>query len=415
MGPLDGVRVLDLCDPKGQYMGRLLASHGADVIKIEPLSGDPGRRIGPFADDVPSANRSLFWWYYNADKRSAAIDLWQPDGAELVRRLAGQADVVLESFAPGALARVGLDYASLASDAPELIYTSLSPFGQTGPWAGRAWTDAVGLALGGPMSMCGYDHVPDMPPIRPTEHQACHIGSHFGAIGTIVALIERAASGQGQYVDASIHEACAVTTEAGMPYALFEKQPLLRQTGRHAAATPTDPWNYPAADGREINIFGMPRGDAGFLKLVAWAEENDMVGNLRDPELRDAHKRQLGVGQESVRMMLADLAAFIASKPSQEIYRGAQDRGAAWGIINAPDELLSEEHFHQRGFWTDVEHDELGRSITYPGAPAKLLGTPWAIRHRAPLLGEHTQAILADDLSLDAAAITALVGAGIAG
>jgi len=415
MGALSGIRVVDLCDPKGQYMGRLLASHGADVVKIEPTGGDPGRRIGPFVDDRPHPDRSLFWWYYNAGKRSLAVDIFRPDGAELVRRLAASADVVLESFLPGALAEVGLDYDTLSAGHPALVMTSLTPFGQTGPWANRAWSDGVGLALGGPMAMCGYDHVPDMPPIRPTENHAFHIGSHFGAMGTIIALIERTAgtTGAGQYIDASIHEACATTTEAGMPYALIEKQALLRQTGRHAAANPTEPWNYAASDGPEVNIFGMPRGDANFLKLVEWADDSGMVGNLRDPELMDGRKRQLGISQDTVRMMLADLEAFIASKPAQEIYRGGQDRGAAWGIVNAPDELLGDPHFHARGFWVDVEHEELGRTIIYPGAPAKLLGTPWAIQARAPLLGEHTQTILRDELALEPQALSALLGAGV--
>ncbi len=415
MGALSGIRVLDLCDPKGQYMGRLLASHGADVIKIEPPHGDPGRHFGPFADDLPHPNRSLFWWYYNAGKRSLAVDIFRADGADLVRRLAASADVVLESFAPGTLAPVGLDYDRLSADHPELVMTSLTPFGQTGPWSQRAWTDGVGLALGGPMAMCGYDHIPDMPPIRPTENHAFHIGSHFGAMGTIIALIERdsGATGAGQYIDASIHEACATTTEGGMPWALLENQALLRQTGRHAAANPTEPWNYAAADGPEINIFGMPRGDANFLKLVEWADDNGMVGNLRDPELMDGRKRQLGISQDTVRMMLADLQAFIASKPAEEIYRGGQDRGAGWGIINAPDELLRDPHFQERGFWIEVEHDELGRTVTYPGAPAKLLGTPWDIQGRAPLLSEHTQAILRDELALDSDELHALLAAGI--
>ena len=257
-GPLNGIRVIDLCDPKGQYMGRLLGSHGAEVIKVEPLAGDPGRGIGPFVDDVAGVNRSLFWWYYNADKRSLAIDIWKPDGAALVRRLAANADVILESFAPNKLTAVGLDYTALSAEQPKLIMTSLTPFGQDGPRANWAWSDAIGLALGGPMSVCGYDDLPGTPPIRPTAHQAFHIGSHFGAAGTLVALIERADSGRGQYVDASIHEACATTTEVAMPYALFEGQSLLRQTGRHAASRPTEPWNYQASDGRAINIFGMP-------------------------------------------------------------------------------------------------------------------------------------------------------------
>ena len=138
-----------------------------------------------------------------------------------------------------------------------------------------------------------------------------------------------------------------------------------------------------------------------------------MGGELRDPVLRDGRKRQLGLGQDSAKLMLRDLAAFIASKPSQEIYRGAQERGAAWGTLNTPDELLDDAHFHDRGFWLEVEHEELGRTITYPGAPAKLLGSEWALRRRAPLLGEHTQAILRDELGLRLDELAALAGAGI--
>ncbi|MEE9277736.1 MAG: CoA transferase [Dehalococcoidia bacterium] len=410
---LDGIRVLDLCDPKGQYMGRLLANLGADVIKIEPPRGDPGRAIGPFVDDDPHPDRSLFWWYYNAGKRSLAVDIFRSDGAAIVKRLAASAQVVVESFAPGTMATAGLDYDALSAARDDLVMTSLTPFGQDGPHASWAWSDAVGLALGGPMAMCGYDDLPDAPPIRGTEHQAFHIGSHYGAIGTLVALLHREGTGRGQYVDASIHEACACTIEAGLPYALFEGQALLRQTGRHAAAKATEPWQYPAADGKLINVFGLPRNDADWLALVDWADENGHVGGLRDPELMDGRKRQLGVAQESVTRMLADLAKFFASKPGEELYHGGQQRGAAWGVVRSPDETLDDPHWRDRGFFVEVEHEELGRSITYPGPPYQLSATPWQQARRAPRLGEHTVAILREELGLGAEQLAALAGAGV--
>ena len=412
-GALEGIRVLDLCDPKGQYIGRLLANLGADVIKIEPPHGDAARRIGPFLDEVPHPERSLFWWYYNAGKRSLALDIFQPDGAALVRRLAASARIVLESFTPGVLAPLGLGYASLAAPRADLVMTSLTPFGQSGPWARWAWSDAVALALGGPMSMCGYDDVPGAPPIRGTEHQAFHIGSHYAAIGTLLALFHCERTGEGQHVDVSVHEACACTIEAGMPYALLQGRSLHRHTGRHAGPDPTEPWQYPTADGRLVNLMGMPRSDADWIAIVDWIAEQGLVGDLGDPELRDAGKRRLGLGQESAQRMLADLARFVAATPAHVVYHGGQSRGAAWSVVRSPEENLADPHWQDRGFFVDVEHDDLGRSITYPGAPYQLSATPWEQRGRAPHLGQHTAAILTRELGLTSPELTALAAAGI--
>lgn len=412
MGALDGVNVLDCSDPKGHFAGKLLAGLGADVIKIEPTDGDVGRTYGPFLDDQPGPERSLYWWNYGAGKRSLALDLHSSDGIELFLRLAAEADVVLETCQPGR--NRPFDPVALADYFPELVVLSLTPFGQTGPWRDHAWSDAVGLALGGPMGSCGYDNLPGTPPIRPTEHHAGHISGYFAATAACTALYERQQSGLGQHIDIAMHECMGFTIESSAPWALYEQHPLIRQAGRHAGPQPTEPWQYPTADGRFINIFGMPRSEASWLALVAFIQEHGMGQNLSDFELLDGRKRQLGLQQPTVAAMLADIAEFIAAHDAEEIYAGAQAAGAAWSIIRTPDECLADEHWHARGFFVDVEHEERNRTVTFPGAPYILSETPWTHGRRAPLLGEHTREILCGQLGLSEEELGALIAAGVA-
>ena len=409
-GPLQGMRVLDLSDPTGHYAGKLLAGLAADVIKIEPPGGDVGRSYGPFLGDEPGGGRSLYWWYYGAGKRSVVLDIDSTDGLELFLQLCESADVVLETATPG---ERPFDPVALSQMFPRLVVISLTPFGQTGPWRDWSWSDGVGLALGGPMGSCGYDNLPGAPPIRPTEHHAGHIAGYFAATGAATALYERQQSGLGQHLDIAIHECCAFTIESSAPWALYERHPLLRQTGRHAGPQPTEPWQYPTADGRLINIFGMPRSEASWLALVAFIQEHGMGEQLSDFELLDGRKRQLGLRQPTVAMMLADIAEFIAAHEAEEIYAGAQAAGAAWSIIRTPDEPLADEHWRARGFFTQVEHEEWGRTVTYPGAPYVLSKTPWRHGRRAPLLGEHTTEILCGELGLSADELGALAAAGV--
>ena len=410
-GALEGIRVLDLSGPRGQYCGKLLANLGADVIKVEPPEGDGGRRIGPFLDDAAGAERSLFWWYYNSGKRSAVLDLSCADGLGLLEMLAAGADVVLESWAP--TAERPFDPAALAGRHESAVVVSLTPFGQDGPWAEWAWSDAVGLALGGPMGSCGYDNLPGAPPIRPTEHHAGHIAGYYAAAGAIAALYERERSGLGQHLDVSMHEACAFTIESSAPWALYERHPLIRQTGRHAGPQPTEPWQYPTRDGRIINIFGMPRSESGWLRLVEMIQSSGYGSRLSDPELLNGRKRQLGLQQESVKMMLGEIAEYIAAHEAEEIYHRAQAAGAAWSVIRDPDEVVDDEHWNARGFFVEVEHPEWGRTVTYPGAPYVFSETPWRHVRRAPLLGEHTREVLGGELGLSADELAALAGAGV--
>ena len=196
-GPLAGLRILELADETGQFCGKLLGDLGAEVVKIEPPGGEPSRHVGPFLDDIPHPERSLSFWYYNTSKRGITLNLETADGRQLFRRLAAASDVILETFRPGFLASLGLDYESLHQQNAGLIMCALTPFGQTGPWRDYLSRDLLHRAAGGEMASCGYDEVdvPSAPPIAPGGGNAWHMGCHFAYIAIMAALVHRTVAG----------------------------------------------------------------------------------------------------------------------------------------------------------------------------------------------------------------------------
>ncbi len=399
-GPLTGLRVVEFCDELGQLAGKLLADMGADVIKVEPPSGSSARTIGPFVKDIPGPDRSLNFWYYNTNKRSATFDLENSDeDRAVVRRLCLAADIVIEDRSPGALAAHGLDYPSLAAEAPGIIYCAITPFGQDGPWAQYQTSDLVSLALGGPMAMNGYDpeDAPGAPPIHGNGDQAYNTACHAALHGILAALLVRTKSGgDGQYIDCSMHEALSCTTEVGMPYWLYKRENVIRQTGRHAAAQRTERWMYRAADGRDVLIFGVGRDNRTWSDIKTWMQSHGFGKQFDEERFDDPMARQPARGTPEAKEILAELGAFIASQPAEEIYRGGQQRGQAWGIVLAPDEMLNDPHWWDRGFFAEVTGEGVDEPVLMPGAPYIFSRTPWELRRPAPKLGEHTDEVRAE-------------------
>ena len=398
-GPLAGLRVLELADEKGQFCGKLLADLGADVVKIEPPGGEPCRHIGPFLDDIPHPERSLSFWYYNTSKRGITLDLDTAAGSRLFGRLAAASDVILETFRPGFLASLELDYTSLHQENPRLIMCALTPFGQTGPWRDYLSSDLLHMAAGGEMASSGYDEAdaPDAPPIAPGGGNAWHMGCHFAYMAIMAALVYRTVSGQGQYIDTSIHEACALTTEAAIANYVYRGEVLRRQTGRHHAPATTLRTQFRAKDGTYVCALVAGRLNPRYIgELADLLDTNGMAGDLRDPKYHDP-----AVIAANTSHIIDDLVAgFIASLPAEEVYHAAQERGFTWGAVRAPEMLLDDAHLHDRSFWKQVEHPELGRSFVYPGEAAIYNGSPWRISRRAPLIGEHNTEIFCDELGL---------------
>jgi benzylsuccinate CoA-transferase BbsE subunit len=406
-GPLAGLRVLELADEKGQFCGKLLADLGADVVKIEPPGGEPSRHVGPFLDDIPHPERSLSFWYYNTSKRGITLKLQTVDGRLLFGRLAAASDVILETFRPGFLASLGLDYESLREQNSRLVMCSLTPFGQTGPWRDYLSSDLLHMAAGGEMASSGYDEadVPNAPPIAPGGGNAWHMGGHFAYLAIMAALVYRTVSGQGQYIDASVHEACALTTEAAIATYIYRGEIVRRQTGRHHAPAPTPRTQFRAKDGAYVCALVAGRLNPRYVnELADLLDSYGMAGDLKDPKYQDA-----AVIAANTAYIIDELVAnFIASLPAEEVYHAAQQRGFTWGAVRAPEALLDDPHLHDRSFWKEVEHPELGRSFVYPGEAAIYNGSPWRISRRAPLIGEHNTEIFCDELGLSRSELSVL-------
>ncbi len=411
-GPLSGVRVLELASEIGQFCGKLLADFGADVITIEPPGGHPTRSIGPFLDDVAHPERSLYFWHYNTSKRGVTLDLMEPEGNALFRRLASTADVILETSPPGYLPFLELSYDQLSQDNPGLIMCSLTPFGQTGPWRHFDTSDLLHLAAGGQMASCGYDpdDVPDAPPIAPGGGNAWHAAGHYAYMGILAALFHRGATGQGQYIDASVHDACALTTEGAVPTYIYSGDVVLRHTGRAASPDMSERTQFRTKDGGWINITrsGSTLTPARIRALAQWMDTFGLAEDLTDGRFQDI----AAIQRESAHINEV-LARFFAQMPVDQAWHGGQRLGFPWGAIRSMDEILDDEHLQDRSFFVQVDHPEQGRSYTYPG-PAAIYGdAPWRISRRAPLIGEHNQEIFCNDLGLTPEELARLSSSGV--
>lgn len=407
-GPLASLRVIELADEKVQYCAKLFADLGADVIKIERPGGDPARRIGPFYGGAPHPDRSIPFWYDNTSKRSITLDLTTPDGHQLFRALVEQVDVLLEAEQLGYLPGLGLGYEELRQLNPRLVMTSVTPFGQTGPWRDLKSSELVSMALGGPMASCGYDDH-SIPPIRGGGGQAWHVGGHYAFMGTMMAVYHRHATGQGQYVDCSIHEALSCTTEGASVSAMYEQRPVIRQTGRHATATPSPPSQIMCADGRYVAGVGWMRMDnPTWERLITWLDRDGMAMDLTDERYRDpAVRADEGVHVGEV------LEAYCLTHSAEEVFRGAQSVGLNWGLVRTPYDMVDDPHEQERGYMVAVEHDDLGQQFRYPGAPYVFSATPWQIRRRAPQVGEHNHEVYCGELGLTEQQLTQLREAGV--
>ena len=407
---LAGLRVLELSDEKGQLCGKLLADLGADVVKIEPPEGSPTRRVGPFHEDRPGLNDSLYFWHYNTSKLGITLNLETADGQELFRTLAGNADIVLETGKPGLMASLGLDYEALVKDNPGLIYCSITPFGQTGPWRDYKASDLTLMATGGEMGVCGYDTMFDEneTPIAPGGGNAWHIGDNYGFIAILLALNARDRTGQGEYIDLAVHDAIAVCTEGAFPEYLMTGEDRRRQTGRHAMAAASPLNQFLCKDGKHVNAF-LPRLKLDeFMSLLEWLNEDDLAGELNDDRYLDSDVLRLHMAK-----LYDAVERLCANRTSDEIFHGGQKRKLPWTIVRAPSDLLGDPHLAERGFFVEVEHPELGKSFTYPGAPYLFHGTPWRIRRRAPLLGEDNIAVYHRQLGISLDRLNALAEFGV--
>ncbi len=398
MGPLDGLRVVELSHEHVAFAGKLLADLGAAVTVVEPPGGSVQRTYGPFLDDEAGPERSLWWWHYNTSKRGVVADLTTAAGAAAVRTLIADADVVLTAERPAVLAAAGLDWATLGAADARLVMVTVTPFGTSSARGDEPVTDLTLLAEGGPAWSCGYDDH-SLPPVRGGGNQAFHAAGNWALLSLLTALLAREETGVGQHIDVSMYAAANITTEMATYGWLMAGAEVQRQTGRHAAPVLTPVVQVRCADGRYATTGVPPRDPQTFAAILALL---DRLG-LRD-EFPSSVVLQLGAELDAplnfadaltdalvaeILTAARDVVWFLGEHlPAYDFFVETQSIGLATGIIYTPGEAMADPHFVARGFPAEVEHPELGRSFTYPGAPYRFTATPWRAT-RAPLLGEH--------------------------
>ena len=397
LGALGGLRVLDLTDHRAQLCGRLLADMGADVIKVEPPGGDSARRMGPFVDDTPHPDRSLFFWFYNLNKRSITLDITQYQGAEILLALAKSADLVIESFKPDRMRELGLGWETLHQVNPALILLSIAPFGQTGPYRHFEADDTVLSAQSGMLYVNGS---PGQKPVRPFGLQAYHSAAYYGAIGAMCALFARERDGSGQWLDLSMQEATAAALEhvAGSFFGEGRVEP--RRGTLH--------WSryFRVGKCRDGYIMHCTLGD--WTSLIEWVKSDGKAADLDTPNYHEPLYRYL-----MAEHLFDVLDEWIKDYNCEELLRRAQALRLAYAVVQRPEALPCDEQLAARGFFVEVEHPELGRSFRYPGAPYLFGATPWRVYRRPPIVGEHTGEILKSELGLAADEIAALAAEGM--
>jgi len=394
---LSPYRVLDLTDEKGLLCGKILADLGARVIKVERPGGDPARNIGPFYHDHPDPEKSLFWFAFNTGKKSITLNLQSAEGRELFKRLAQNTDFVLESYPPGYMKEMGLDYPSLSRINPGIIMTSISPFGQTGPFSSFKGPDIVCTAMGGEMYLTGE---PDDRPIQLTVPQAyLHAGAE-AAVGSLFALWHRESTGEGQLVDVSIQEAVAWEGFHNQSIWDLNQRSIRREGIRRQFGSSLMRVLFPCQDGHvAIYIIGGSLGGKGQKAFIDWMDSegmaDDFLRNL-DWDSFDAAT----FNEELALRMEEPFEKFYLTKTKQELFAEAVKRKFLLAPVNSTRDLMEMEHLKAREFWVEIEHPELGTTITYPGAPYKSSMPNYEIRGRAPLIGEHNQEIYEKELGI---------------
>ncbi|MBV8775464.1 MAG: CoA transferase [Deltaproteobacteria bacterium] len=394
-------RVLDLTTERGFLCGQILGDLGADVIKVEPPGGSPARRLAPFYQADGDPNRSIYWWAYNRNKRSITLNLDSEEGRDLLRQLIAHSHFLIESDNPGYLAARQLAYTALAAHNPELIYVSITPFGQDGPKASYADSDLIVLAAGGPLLLGGDE---DRPPLRVSVPQAYLHASADAAVGALIGHHERTRSGLGQHIDVSAQQSVTIATQANNLAYRIGADEAHRMSGGAKIGSLRVPLVWRAKDGyvtlgflfgRQLGVFSQRLMNYlhelgicdGATRDKDWIGFGGLLSNGKEP--MSEYERVIGL-----------IADFVAGRTKAELLKAALERGLLIAPITTMDEVLESPQLQSRKYWQLHEHRELGRSFPYPGPFARFSEAPITYRRRPPLIGEHNREIYVDDMGL---------------
>lgn len=393
---LEHLTALDMTDLTGQFAGRVLRDLGMRVIKVESPRADATRRIGPFKDGRPDQDSSLRFAFLNGGKESVTLDIERVEGQELLLALSEHVDVVLESFPPGYLAHLGVDYEAMRARNGRLVFASITGFGQYGPHSDFRAPDIVGVAMGGLMYISGD---PGLPPVKPPETQAYYFGSIFAVFGVLLALFARETTGAGRYVDCSIQESIA-TQEHTIREAGFDGAAIVRNGSQHKNVAPAN--IFACKDGY---VFLFVLGAHHWHRLLElWT---DHPRELDAPEFEAPRSRR-----EIASKLNPLLEQFTRRYLKNELTALLQERGIPCLPVNSLREFLDEEQTRQRKFIRSIVGQPLGEYDT-PCFPALFNGVRPAAAGGPPRCGEHNSSVLGEWLGLTRTDLELLAAQGV--
>lgn len=405
MTALARYRVLDLTDERGWLCGKLLADLGADVVKVEPPGGDPGRRRGPFADPGhPHPEQNLRWWHQNRGKRSLVLDLDVAEGRERLLELVEGADVLVESFGPGWLEDRQLGPDALLARNPQLVVTSISAYGRTGPHAHRAATDLTLTAGSGTMWLTGD---PDRAPVRISVPQLWQHASAEAAVDSLIALTHAQRSGVGQHVDVAAQLAGMRTMMNAQAFHVLEGRELMRTGAYSGHSDARFRLLSPCADGYVAVLpIGGAIGGPMMRFLVDWAEREgvadpDLVGlDFAEVDYNEVAARGAEESRRFFEGVSDTLDRLFADKTKAELYQAAIDHLLLVAPVNTVADLRADEQLAARRHFDPVEQADVPgpepeRVVHHPGRWAHLSATPLRRTPRAPHVGEHQAEVVA--------------------
>jgi len=378
-GVLADVKVLDLSeDIAGSFCARLLADYGADVLKLEPPGGARLRRMGPFLHDDPHPEKSLFFLVLNLNKKGATLNLETTNGQAILRQLAPQVDVIVESYRPGYLASLGLGYDDLKQLNPSLVMTSITPFGQDGPYSQYQGEEIVSYAMGMIMSISG---VQGREPLKHGGFQAQYEGGLNAAAATAMALFFQDNTGQGQHVDVSTTECVASTmmaTQTVYPFTGGTQHRRRAQGGMFGHPMPcSDGW-----------IIAQTGGGASWDDIAEFFQAPELL----EPRFSNSAERPHH-GEE-----LDDIVVdAIKDRSKWELFPKAAEARMLFGVVQTPAELADCPQLDSRDFYREVDHPVVGK-IKVPAVLFNFSHCPYQLRSPSPTLGQHNQEIYVDGL-----------------
>jgi len=370
---LSNLRIIDLTHSvAGPYCTKLMVGFGAEVIKIErPETGDGMRRLGPFYKNHEGLETSIPFLWLNTGKKSITLNMKTVKGTEILKQLIKNADVLIENFSPGVMHSLGLSYETLRDFNPRLVMTSISNFGQTGPYRDYKAEEIEMQALSGIMYMTGD---PEKEPLASGPALCQYTAGKHAYIATLMALFQRGQTGQGQYVDISIQESGFEHIEITLSYNLQKGKQAKR--GEHLFV----PWDmYKCQDGY-ATIIAMP---SRHWHRASEIFEDTMLFDKKYLHVLDRIKYRSEYEEL--------LKSRVKTQKKKELFHAGQTRQLAFGYVADLDDVIESPQHKAREFFTEIDHPSVGKH-KYCDAPFQMSRTPWQ-SYRAPLLGEHNQEI----------------------